>query len=294
MKKISTLAFATTLLSATSVFAANAPICAPAPTCPPPCPAPAPVCPPPCPPAPVCAKPAPCFKAFQGFFLGGNVGLGVGTGSQKLSVTETGGGRTVPLVTTSNRLGVRGFDGGLNVGYNHRICNWGLGLEFVANWTNSKGSRRHEDQLRAAATNTHSARLINSLQLRGNFSYVIANWVAPKLILGWDSAKWRQRTNLTGFGTLNPQGTAVVPFQAQRGKYLNAFLVGAGVDFIATNHVIIGMDATVSIYNKSSFARTHTNTAAGVAATNGINSVTQNGSFKPIYTKISLVMKFIY
>jgi opacity protein-like surface antigen len=228
--------------------------------------------------------PANCPKAFQGFFLGGNVGLGTGNVSHQYnsSFLAVNGTRT-QIETSNSRLGVRGFDGGLNTGYNHRFGNWGLGLEFVANWTNVKGSRSHTDN---NSVFRHTTRLNNSLQLRGNFSYVIANLVAPKMILGWDSSKWKQQANISE--VINGRTQSV---QLNRSKYLNAFLVGAGVDFLATKHFIIGMDATVSMFNKNSITRT---VPAANTRVTGIQSVTGNASAKPFYTKISLVMKFIY
>lgn len=234
--------------------------------------------------------PAHCPKAFQGFFLGGNVGLGIGAGSQSYNASEATGDVTTNLISSGNRLGVRGFDGGVNVGYNHRFCNFGLGLEFVANWTNVKGSRGGSF---GDVSFRESARLNNSLQLRANFSYVIANLVAPKLIVGWDASKWKQKSALVGGGTFNDAGEAV-GFTAGKSKYLNAILFGAGVDFLATRHLVLGFEATVSLPKKGSFSRTFNNTA--VAIRNGApDSVTQKGSFRPQpYGAIKLTAKFIY
>ena len=229
------------------------------------------------------AAPANCPKAFQGFHLGGNVGIGLGTGKQLVAVGHNDGDGFVADEGVRNRLGLRGFDGGLNTGYTHRWCNFGLGLEFVANWTDSKGSFTVGDFVDEHSI-TSSAHLRNSLQVRANFSYVIANLVAPKLILGWDASRFKTRTTVNGFDTFNNLGNPVA-FTASKSKYLNAFLVGLGVDFLATKHFIIGMDATLSMFNKTKSARTFNNEGALP------ETVTQFTSYKPSpYGKISLVV----
>lgn len=80
--------------------------------------------------------PCPCPQAFQGFHFGGNVGYGFG--GVKINQTSiTPNGTTTSTSATSN-VRVKGFDGGLNVGYTHRFGNFGLGIEGVFNWANSK------------------------------------------------------------------------------------------------------------------------------------------------------------
>src|SRR5438309_9048553 len=84
------------------------------------------------------AAPTPgCPKAFQGFHLGGNIGYGIGWVKHRFNADEGTGFR--------NDLAVRGVDGGVGVGYTHRLCNWALRLAFDANWANAKG-RHHRDE----------------------------------------------------------------------------------------------------------------------------------------------------
>jgi len=204
-------------------------------------------------PAPV-AAPCPCPKAFQGFHLGGNVGYGIG------SARVTHSAPTLPLATSTD-LGVKGFDGGLNVGYTHRFGNWGLGLEGVFTWSSTKG--RNNISI-GGNTFNEQARLKNSIQLRGNISYIICNLVAPKVILGWDNSQWERRVSLLGDTVRNK-------------KRYNGFLWGAGVDFLLAKHVIAGLEYTGVIAGKKSF---------------GFDEDTT--SFRPQYNKFALVVKFIY
>src|SRR3990167_8808281 len=134
-----------------------------------------------------------CHKAFEGFFLGGNVGYGYG--SVKETITY------LPALTLSEQLNaeVQGVDGGINVGYTHRFENFGVGPEFVANWATSQGTSltTFVNNIVGNTTLRSQFRLNNSLQLRLNFSYIIANLVAPKIILGWDNSSWTRSDTLT-------------------------------------------------------------------------------------------------
>jgi opacity protein-like surface antigen len=199
------------------------------------------------------SNPCPCPKAFQGFFLGGNIGYGIGTGKMRWTVNDVEEFR-------ADRA-VRGFDGGLNVGYNHRICNFGIGIEGVFNWTNAKGTFR-------STTFQHRAQIGNYAQLRGNLSYVICNLVAPKIILGWQNSQWKSRTS-------------VDPLSDRSKKRLNSFLWGLGVDFLLAKHVIGGIEYTGTVGSKKTFTFVE-----------GLN--THRVSLKPQYNKIALTLKFIY
>jgi opacity protein-like surface antigen len=227
------------------------------------------------------APAAMCPNGFKGFFLGGNVGLGTGGGKQKLTETIAG---TVPAETYSiygKPVGLRGVDGGINVGYNYVFGNkFGLGLEFVANWANSSGKVIATNldggaNFNAPGVMTARAKLENSLQLRANFSYVIANLVAPKVILGWDNSQWKQT-----FSSNMQQNTT---FAFKKSHRYNGFLWGLGVDFLAMKHVILGVEYTGTIAS----GKKHTvidPTTKNVYAT----------SFKPQYNKIALTAKIIY
>ncbi len=217
-------------------------------------------------PVPV-ANPCPCPKAFQGFHLGGNVGYGVGYAKERFTILNDDG---TEFGTIRNTKGVRGFDGGLNVGYTHRFGNVGLGLEGVFNWATTKG----QFQGPFFSNITDKLALRNSIQVRANLSYVICNLVAPKIILGWDNSEWRRTLSEINGDT----------FFTNKKRY-NSFLWGAGVDFLLAKHVIAGIEYTGTIAGSKTV-----NVVGGVPAIpNTFSARTQ-----PQYNRFALVIKFIY
>jgi opacity protein-like surface antigen len=249
------------------------------------------------------APQAGCPKAFQGFHLGGNVGYGIGWGKKRFNAS-TQDGTTGPFTTTYSRrhdLGVRGFDGGIGVGYTHRVCNWALGLVFDANWANTSGKASS-----SAAANTiigtggfstsHKAKLRNTLQLYGKVAYVLREIAAPFVALGWENAQWKASGTttvgaLTGLLADNATADGFNPAgfsrSGSKSKRLNAFMWKAGVDFLATRHVIVGVEYTGSIADSQSFTRTFQNPQTG-------NNTKVHGSFKPQYNKVALTARIIY
>lgn len=209
--------------------------------------------------APV-ASAANCPKAFQGFHLGGNIGYGVGKGIQK--ITSNHGFETI-----KNDLGFSGVDGGVGVGYTHRFCNWALGIAFDANWASTSGQLKiNDDQF------TSKANLRNSLQLYGRAGYVLANMVMPFVGLGWDNSQWKQ-------------SVTVDTFSRSKSSRFNALLWKAGVDFLATKHVVVGFEYTGTAAGRKSLGQQ--------TATDG-SGITTSGSFKPQYNKFALTAKLVY
>lgn len=203
------------------------------------------------------AADAPCPKAFQGFHLGGNIGYGVGFGKQKLYIDD--------LRIYTNDLRIKGVDGGIGTGYLHRFGNWGLGLAFDANWANSKGSFRFIGDF------AHKARLKNSLQLYGKTGYVICEKTMPFIALGWDNSQWSQ--NVRDIESFSKK------------KRLNGFLWKAGVDFLATRHVVLGIEYTGTTAGKHRFTRT---------VPHELHTHTYKASFKPQYNKFALTARVVY
>jgi opacity protein-like surface antigen len=216
--------------------------------------------------------PCPCPQAFQGFHLGGNIGYGFG--GAKVTQASNFPGTNVPTARTTDNIRVKGVDGGLNLGYTHRFCNFGLGLEGVFNWTNSKGINTTGQVFPNGSTtaSTQRIKLNNSFQLRANFSYIF-NRIAPKIILGWDSSKWTRF-----FSAENVFNTS---FNATQKKRYNGFLFGAGVDFLLTSYLIAGAEYTCIVSGKKSFQ-----------VQNAV--ITQTITVRPQYNKFALVLKFIY
>lgn len=183
-----------------------------------------------------------CPKAFQGFHLGANLGYGVGY----VKNTSTEG-------PVSNKLGVSGIDGGIGTGYTHRFGNWAAGIAFDANWTNSKGKNARPDDI-------NKVRLKNSLQLYARAGYVMRDIAMPFVGLGWDNSQWKVSHNAVS-----------------KSKRVNGLLWKAGVDFLATKHVVVGMEYTGTIAGRKSFVdgdATH--------------------KFKPQYNRFAATVKVVY
>jgi opacity protein-like surface antigen len=187
-----------------------------------------------------------CPKAFQGFHLGGNIGYGIGWVKHRFN--ETSGFR--------NDLAARGVDGGVGVGYTHRVCNWALRLAFDANWANAKG-RLHRDEF----ADSFKVRLRNSLQLYGALGYVLREIAMPYIALGWDNSQWK--------ATLA---------DSSKSKRLNGFLWKLGVDFLATKHVVVGFEYTGVTSNKIKRSDEFNNRVHA----------------KPQYNKFALTAKIVY
>jgi len=221
-------------------------------------------------------SPVSCPKAFQGFFVGANIGYGFGTASH--SFTQSTG---TPFMQRDT-LSFTGIDGGLNAGYTHVFNNnIGIGLEFVANWSNSKGESNTTNRENGSLiTRGSSPRLISALQLRGNLSYVICNFVAPKIILGWDNSLWKRELHASGTGA---PGSPPFSFGAHASSRRNGFLWGAGVDFLVLTHWIIGFEYTGTIVSDQ----------LGTAKDPQTHNV-YSTTLRQQNNKIALVAKFIY
>lgn len=212
-----------------------------------------------------------CPKAFQGFHLGGNIGYGVGVGDKKHSVNSGTGGS----LSHKTDLGFNGVDGGIGVGYTHRFGNWGLGLVFDANWSNTDGTAKKTDQTSFYASETVKVRLRNSLQLYARAGYVIGGMAMPFVGLGWDNSAWKQSFT-QNFGGVNPT------FSKSKSKRFNALLWKAGVDFLATKHVVVGFEYTGTMAQRKK--------ASGTDAAGN----TYSSSFRPQYNKFALTAKIVY
>lgn len=238
------------------------------------------------------APPAPgCPKAFQGFHLGGNIGYGIGVGKQKFSrffPNGLGQFNATPVRSFSNNVGVNGVDGGIGVGYTHRLCNWALGIAFDANWAGTSG-KFSESLPGTSPTDNLSlkARLKNSLQLYARLGYVIREVAMPFIGLGWDNSKWKQ--NFTENVGADPAAVSPAAYTttASKSKRFNAFLWKVGVDFLATKHVVVGFEYTGTVAGRKSFTKDYTNPQNG-----GAERIT--GSLKPQYNKFALTAKIVY
>lgn len=280
------------------------------------------------------AAPCPCPKAFQGFSFGGTIGYGVGrattstTTTSSMDVTVGQGQDAVRINPSSNSLnaikpGIAGADGGLLVGYLQRFGNFGLGVDFLANWASSSGSETRSGSARDASNNgspnssdisSVSVKLQNSLQVRGVFSYVISNLVMPKIMLGWDNSQYRFDLQESSKGVRNytyldandeehdvALTTKVPTSLMAKKKRLNGFLWGAGVDFLVAKNVVCGLEytgvATASFSPTSTLGGTYSyvdTSISGSVSDSGRIASSVASKFKAQYNTFKMTVKYIF
>lgn len=187
-----------------------------------------------------------CPQAFKGFHLLGDLGYGVGV--DKLRQHDSRG-------HSSSHMGVRGIIGGIGTGYTHRFCNWALGLNFDAKWSNADGRIAH----------VATTRLKNSLQLYARTGYVLHEQIMPFLGLGWDNSRWRNK--------FYSPTTAV-----SKTRHFNSLLWKFGVDFLLTKHVVTGFEYTGTSAKRKSF-RVDNN---------------HHASFRPQFNEFGWTVKIVY
>lgn len=174
-------------------------------------------------------------KHFTGFYVGGHLGYGSGQ-SEWAS-------RSVVANNTNNYksdLGTRGVLGGLHVGFGKEFNNkLYLGLEAFGNLSKTEGKSRSINgvtvtRLSAKRKHEFGAALRPGFVCGNALLYVKA---------GISSAKWQYRTHLN----------TDVAANAERGstsKHRLGFVPGVGVSFMASEHIVVGVEATHTMYKK--------------------------------------------
>jgi opacity protein-like surface antigen len=200
-------------------------------------------------------------KEFEGIFIGVNAGHSSGKSkvSHSLYLSPVLGNTSL-----QNTLGTSGIEGGIHLGYNHRINNIVLGLEGVYNFPKINGN--HNLNLNNVINSHESIKMLRNFQVRANLSYVICNIVAPKVIVGWHNSHWKRNNN---FYSLNKETVSTNH---------NSFMWGVGADFIVYKNWMAGIEYT-SILGAKKKSTIH----AG-----------HETSFTPAHNKFALVFKFIY
>jgi outer membrane immunogenic protein len=162
--------------------------------------------------------------SFSGFYLGAQLGAGT---------TNTETKATVGGVATKSRLAATGILGGLHVGYGKHFPNrFYVGLEAYGNLSNNKESNTAPQNVKL---NTERKNAFG-LALRPGF--VFGNTLVYAK-LGVESASFKYSVDTTAVG-----GTADSNSSRRTG-----FVPGLGVAFHATDHVILGLEATHTFYN---------------------------------------------
>lgn len=199
---------------------------------------------------------------FQGFFVGFNTGYTNAHGRvihrSKVSAIRGNSSRRYDL-------SVKGAEHGLTFGYTHRYENIGFGLEGIYHFGNVHG--HHQTKFFGLITAYEKASLNRNIQLRANLSYVICERVAPKLIIGWNQAKWRRTIKSPSLG-----------LNYSKSYNDSNYLYGFGVDFHIVDHLVCGIEYTKMNGNEKKISLNRTNET----------------SFKPKNNRFAFVMKYVY
>ncbi len=247
-------------------------------------------------------------NAFQGFTLGGTLGYGIGKASVSHTTSSVitgnnpidGGDGQYPY-TANSKVGFSGVDGGLIAGYLQRFNNWGAGVDFLANWTSAgaTGNTSHSIPYDGAVSknssvgaNSYKIDLKNSLQVRGVLSYVISQFVMPKIMLGWDNSAYRltyQTTYNIDDGPFSYNSST----STTGSKRLNGLLWGAGIDFLVAQNVIFGLEYTGVQSQKVIFTSSANNPISATVG-GGTNTNTSSVSLQPQYNTFKGTLKYIF
>lgn len=219
------------------------------------------------------AEVQPC-SPFKGFYAGGNVGYGVGRSKEKFQAN-------IPTANASiyakDRVSLEGVSGGINLGYTYVFpCTpVALGLEGVADWSNTKGSHNFQAGIGSppiAGNFKASAHLKQTFQVLARFGYTLGR-AMPYLKFGWDNSLWQYD------GTIS----RTVPGQAnarfltfRKHKRLNGIAYGLGVDLAVYKCFIAGLEFT-----HVDFKRESASLLGGAL----------KGSFRPHTNKVALTLK---
>ncbi len=165
------------------------------------------------PPAPV---PPPVFS-WTGFYIGGNIG-GVWTSD---GVVDLDPGNYGNIPGNSNTLGLAGFLGGVQAGYNYQVQRFVLGVEGDLDWTSARGSFTN---FLYSENARHSASLPFFGDLRARAGVAFDRFL-PYITGG------------VVFADLNNSLVDYnYPFSVNRGSSATGWTIGAGVEYAIDNH----------------------------------------------------------
>lgn len=187
-------------------------------------------------PAPVATVKSSC-RDFTGFYIGGHLGYGSG----KSEWTGKDCGCYTP-VQYNRDAGTRGALGGLHIGYGKELTStFYLGLEAFGNLSNTEGTARiyfdGQSFFRAKAKRKNEF----GIAIRPGFNCGNALFYVKA---GVSSAKWEFKTFYSG------PYPYPLPSTNNISKRKVAFVPGLGASMLIAKNIIIGVEATHSIYKK--------------------------------------------
>ena len=188
-------------------------------------------------------------RNISGFYTGVNFGYGFGSAKSTWGVTQSGTGSILGNVSHNSDLGLKGFRGGLMLGYGKLFNKFYAGIELAADLSNTNG--KLDDKGGLSSTLQQIAFNVNAKRRE---SYGIALRLGGMLgsmltyaKIGVDSAKWKfqasQSNYLAGLaGTTN----------ASKNERLTGLVFGLGMETLLTDHIILGGEWTYTHYRRSS------------------------------------------
>jgi opacity protein-like surface antigen len=179
---------------------------------------------------------------FGGFYLGANVGYGFGSGQLKNTGNATAGG----TVDTAD-VGLKGFSGGLHLGYNYMITSMFLaGLELNADLSGLKGDVDRQVGPAPIISFTFNGKRKHSVGAALRLGAALHQNILAYLKVGVDFAKWNstfRTTDLTNFGS-KPSDS--------KNEFLAGLVVGLGLETFVSKHVVLGLEWAYKNYKRSS------------------------------------------
>ena len=179
-------------------------------------------------------------KNFTGFYAGihGGYGFGHVGHSYKPKNLER---------FTRNSFSLKGFVGGVHLGYQKELGRFVSGLEFFWGVSSRKTSHSFFEDLEGGSYKTISSSFKEKYYygLAARFGFKATESIVPYIKLAYQRSR---------FAYVEHQKTVVVPIaitQSFSNKACrSAFAPGVGVDFLVSNNVMLGLEYTHAFYGK--------------------------------------------
>lgn len=190
-------------------------------------------------------------RNMTGPYAGVNFGYGMGSGNGKMNTANKIGGAST--ANFNNDLGLKGFRGGLHLGYGKLFQNkFYLGLEGSADLSNTSG------KLDTAGPDIGEGQTKFNLDAKRREAFGLAlragtmfGSMLAYAKIGVETAKWKfkasQSNYLAGVG-----GAIAGTTDKSKNERLTGLVLGLGMETMLTDHVIFGGEWTHTRYRNSS------------------------------------------